>query len=94
MPAFEYDLSSNAHHMANLSIRNLDSRVYALIQRRSVEHHVSMEEEVRRILTDTLAAPSIADIFQAHFGQENGVDLDGLINDNASHAVGKNNDLE
>ena len=71
--------------MANLSIRNLDNQIYALLQVRSVEHHISMEEEVRRIITEAVTPHSIADLFEAHFGEKNGIDLDELLNYNPPH---------
>jgi plasmid stability protein len=54
--------------MANLSIRKLDDHVYKLLQLRALSHHVSMEEEVRSILTDALnPSLSITQIFAHNF---------------------------
>lgn len=63
--------------MANLSIRNLDQESYTKLRIRAARHGVSMEEEVRRIITETVAAPEqLTKIFTKNFGPNNGVDLD------------------
>lgn len=65
--------------MANLSIRKLDDKIYEQLRMRSLKHRVSMEEEVRQIITQAVAVPeSIGDIFQKYFGDRNGMDLDYL----------------
>lgn len=62
--------------MANLSVRNLDNSIYKQLRIRSLKHHVSMEEEVRRIIAQAVCAPEkISDIFSACFGPEKGIDL-------------------
>lgn len=62
--------------MGNLSIRQLDNQVIEKIKHNAANHGVSMEEEVRHILTRAVAAPEkIADVFLKHFGSRNGVDL-------------------
>ncbi|MDF1759561.1 MAG: hypothetical protein P1U40_03390 [Coxiellaceae bacterium] len=62
--------------MASFSIRKLDDEVYKKLRIRAAKHGLSMEEEVRRILTRELAAPeNLNDIFQQYFGAKNGVDL-------------------
>ncbi len=43
--------------MTNLNIRRLDSHIYKQLQLRAKKNGISMEEEVRRILT-TAATPS------------------------------------
>jgi plasmid stability protein len=66
-------------NMPNLSIRKLHKEVYQRLRTQAGKHGVSMEEEVRRILSQALLAPeNICDVFQKHFGLENGVDLDVL----------------
>ncbi len=41
--------------MANLTIRNLDNNVKAVLRMRAAQHGRSMEEEARQILRQTLA---------------------------------------
>lgn len=61
--------------MAHLNIR-VDNGTYALLHARSTAHHISMEEEVRQIITQAVSAPQrISDIFSAHFGEKNGITL-------------------
>lgn len=63
--------------MADLSIRKLDTQVYQLLRKRAATHSVSMEEEVRRILSEALAMPlHVSDVFLECFGEENGVTLE------------------
>jgi plasmid stability protein len=40
--------------MATVTVRNLDDRVKRELRKRAAEHGVSMEQEVRRILIDTI----------------------------------------
>jgi len=63
--------------MANLSIRKLDGNIYKRLQERASRHGVSMEEEVRQIITRAAAEPvCFSSVFQKYFGVENGVDID------------------
>lgn len=66
--------------MASITIRNLDDEVKTLLRVRAAEHHRSMEEEVRLILRDAMgrkpSSRNLAEITQAYFGPENGVDLE------------------
>ena len=62
--------------MASISIRKLDDSVYEQLCFLAKEERVSMEEEVRRILSRAVAPPKITDVFRAYFGPNNGVDLD------------------
>jgi len=63
--------------MASLSIRRLDDLVYNQLQTRAMAHGVSMEEEVRGIITQAVFPPKkISEIFREYFGPENGVDLE------------------
>lgn len=65
--------------MASLSVRKLDPELYQRLRVRAAKHGVSMEEEVRQILFQTLAAPEkISDVFQKYFGRENGIELETL----------------
>lgn len=63
--------------MANLSVRKLDDMVYEQLRLLAAKHGVSMEEEARQIICRAVAAPEkISQVFQAHFGLRNGIDLD------------------
>jgi plasmid stability protein len=62
--------------MGNLSVRRLDSQVIEKLRIQAANHGVSMEEEVRHILTRAVAAPhKITDVFLKHFGAKNGIEL-------------------
>lgn len=62
--------------MASISVRKLDDNVYDLLRDRASRHGLSMEEEVRQIISQAVATPrNVADVFRAHFGKQNGVDL-------------------
>jgi len=45
--------------MATLTIRKLDEKVKAGLRVRAAQHGRSMEEEARRIITDSVALPKI-----------------------------------
>ena len=63
--------------MPRLNIRNLDDETYERLRRRAARNGVSMEEEARRILKRVVAPPErLGDLFRAHLGPENGVDLE------------------
>lgn len=66
--------------MSNLTIRKLDPAVKERLRVRAAQKGHSMEEEARRILTETCnpAPPpeNLADIALRLFGKENGVDLE------------------
>ena len=66
--------------MASITIRNLDDEVKTRLRVRAAEHHRSMEEEVRLILREAMgrkpSSRNLAEITQAYFGPENGVDLE------------------
>lgn len=71
--------------MANLSVRHLDNRTYELLRIQAARHGISMEEEVRQILNQAVAAPEkISSLFKQYFGKDNGVDLD-LENNRKPH---------
>jgi plasmid stability protein len=63
--------------MANLSVRNIEKSVYDQLKARAARHGVSMEEEVRRILRRSVAAPEkIGSLAMEHFGPAHGVELE------------------
>jgi len=63
--------------MANLSVRKLDDHIYMKLRQRAEKHHVSMEEEVRQIISQVVSPPErISDVFRKHFGRHHGVDLE------------------
>ena len=63
--------------MASLSVRRIDSEVYELLRVRAAENGVSMEEEVRRIIKHSVAAPErLSQLALECFGPEHGVELE------------------
>jgi plasmid stability protein len=63
--------------MASLSVRKIEDDVYELLRIRAAEHGVSMEEEVRRILKSSVAAPQrLSQLALECFGPEHGQDLE------------------
>ena len=66
--------------MASITIRNLDDDVKTRLRVRAAEHHRSMEEEARIILGNAVkrgrSTRNLAEIARAHFGPDNGVDLE------------------
>ena len=66
--------------MASITIRNLDDDVKTRPRVRAAGHHRSMEEEARVILRDAVKrgrrTRNLAEIARAHFGPDNGVDLE------------------
>ena len=66
--------------MASITIRNLDEQVKTLLRMRAAEHQRSMEEEAGIILRQAVepqpGSRNLAEIAQAHFGPENGVDIE------------------
>jgi len=64
--------------MVALNIRKLEPRVRQRLKERAARHGVSMEEEVRRILTqavDVGEPGDLAALFLSTFGSRHGVDL-------------------
>ncbi len=62
--------------MPSLSVRRIDSDVYERLRIRAAQHGVSMEEEVRRILRRSVAAPErLGDLALQFFGAD-GVELE------------------
>ncbi len=63
--------------MANLSVRKLDNTIVDKLRLRAAQNGISMEEEVRRIITQAVSAPTrLGDIAMDYFGENNGIDLD------------------
>ncbi len=63
--------------MANLSIRKLDDEVFSKLRMIASQHGVSMEEEVRQILTKTvLQHVKLGDLALQLFGNEQGIELE------------------
>lgn len=57
--------------MASLSVRQLSDDIYSLLRHRASVHGVSMEEEVRQIITTAVRpSVSITQIFKKHFGKQ------------------------
>lgn len=53
----------------NLSVRKIDDALYERLRRRAAKNGVSMEEEVRRILSRALSAPDqLGDLALECFG--------------------------
>ena len=62
--------------MPNLSVRKIDQETYERLRVRAAQHGVSMEEEVRRILRLTVAAPErLGTLALEYFGSD-GYDLE------------------
>ena len=70
--------------MANLSVRKLDEETLTRLRVRAASHCFSMEEEVRQILKEAVAAPErMGDLALQLFGPQHGVDLE--LPDHRSH---------
>jgi plasmid stability protein len=64
--------------MASITIRKIEDAVKRQLKDRAAAHGCSMEEEVRRILQDTLSRErpqSLTQLAKELFGPEHGVDL-------------------
>lgn len=62
--------------MANLSVRKLDDEIVSKLRLRAVQHGVSMEEEVRRIIMQAVSSPvRLGDMALDIFGTDFGVEL-------------------
>ena len=70
--------------MASMTIRNLDDELKARLRVRAAQHGRSMEEEVRVLLHEALAAPqkvprgNLADVALGLFGPRHGVNLPAM----------------
>lgn len=63
--------------MANLSVRRLDEETLELLRVRAARHGVSMEEEVRRIIRESVSAPArLGDLALEFFGESHGATID------------------
>ena len=66
--------------MTTLTVRRLDPVVKERLRVRAAQHGHSMEEEARRILSescgDTSRPETLADIARRLFGNEHGIDLE------------------
>lgn len=63
--------------MASLSVRRIDDDVYKRLRIRAAEHGVSMEEEVRQILSRAVAAPEhLGDLALKLFGESHGATIE------------------
>lgn len=66
--------------MATLTIRKLDPTVKERLRVRAAQRGHSMEEEARRILSDSCGqvsrAENLADVALRLFGEENGIELE------------------
>ena len=63
--------------MASLSVRKIEDDVYERLRARAKEHGVSMEEEVRRIIRQSVAAPErLGELAIQCFGPDHGVELE------------------
>jgi plasmid stability protein len=66
--------------MSTLTIRRLDSAVKERLRVRAAEHGHSMEDEVRRILSEScgpvVGPESLADIARRLFGEDRGAELE------------------
>lgn len=63
--------------MASLSVRKLDEETYKRLRIQAARHQVSMEAEVRRILSEAVAPKrQLGDLFVEQFGPDSGIDLE------------------
>ena len=65
--------------MVAINIRNLDPSVRQRLKERAARQGVSMEEEVRRILTQAVSAnepDDLSALFLSTFGRRHGVELE------------------
>lgn len=61
--------------MPSLSVRKIDPEVYDRLRVRAAKHGVSMEEEVRRIITSSVNAPERLGDMALHLFGEHGGDV-------------------
>lgn len=65
--------------MVAMNIRNLDPKVHRRLKERAAGHGISMEEEVRSILTQAVSPGepgNLAELFLSTFGIRHGVEFD------------------
>ena len=62
--------------MTNVSVRKLDDEIVGKLRLRAVQHGISMEEELRRIITQAVSSPvRLGDMALDIFGADFGIDL-------------------
>lgn len=62
--------------MTSLNIRKLDEEIIQKLKLMAAADNISMEEEVRRILTRAVKAPQqVGTLAKNYFGEKNGVNL-------------------
>ncbi len=65
--------------MASLSVRKLDENIVTRLRLRAAHKGISMEEEIRRILTQAVSVPvRVGDLALELFGEDFGVDLEQI----------------
>ena len=63
--------------MTNLSVRKLGDETVKRLRIRAAYNGVSMEEEIRRILSKAVSVPQrLGDFSLEYFGSKNGIDLE------------------
>ena len=63
--------------MASLSVRKLDDKIVDKLRARAIQHGVSMEEEVRRIIEQAVSNPTrLGDMATQYFGTAHGMDFE------------------
>ena len=63
--------------MPSLSVRRIEEDVYERLRVRAAKHGVSMEEEARRIIKMSVAAPeNLGTLALECFGESHGVELE------------------
>ena len=71
--------------MANLNVRKLDDKRVEKLRTRAIQHGVSMEEEVRRIIEQAVSNPTrLGDMATQYFGTTYSMDIE--IPEHKSHA--------
>lgn len=62
--------------MTSISVRKIDDGIAQQLRNRAKAHGVSMEEEVRQIISRAVSSPEdLGDIALTFFGEKNGVEL-------------------
>lgn len=63
--------------MPSLSVRKIDEDVYERLKERAKDHGVSMEEEVRGLITRAVSAPErLGSLARKYFSGDKGVELE------------------
>ena len=63
--------------MANLSVRKLDDRIVDKLRIRAIQHGVSMDEEVCRIIEQAVFSPvRLGDMATQYFGVAHGMNFE------------------